>query len=400
MKKDIVVPSVGESVLKGTLVTWLKNTGESIQEGDAIFEFETDKATVTVSSTATGVLTTHVAAGTEATIGQKVASVEEGAQSFTQAKPSVSAPVAQHNQILSPAVRRIVTENKLDTSKIRGTGKDGRITKEDTQSALPPLTLSPPSHPTIYPANAPAPTIADPVVSPTTRGQTRVPMTTIRRRTSERLIMAQQQSACVTTFNEFDMSKVIAIRSQWKDAFEKEHNIRLGFLSFFVKACSQSLKVFPIMNAQIDKSDIIYNNDIHMGVAVSTATGLFVPVIRNADQRSFANIETTIASLAQRAQTKKLMPDELTGGTFTITNGGIFGSLLSTPIPAFPQVAIIGLHAIQKRAVVVDDAIVIRPMMYVAVTYDHRLIDGKEAIEFLGKIKKFIENPDLLFLET
>jgi 2-oxoglutarate dehydrogenase E2 component (dihydrolipoamide succinyltransferase) len=246
----------------------------------------------------------------------------------------------------------------------------------------------------------PAPTV--PTTPTHTRGERhteRVPMSAIRRRTAERLVKAKQTAAYLTTFNDIDMEKVIAIRKQYKEDFQKEHGIKIGFMSFFVKACCQALKEYPGVNAMVDGDDIVYNHFYDIGVAISIERGLVVPIVRNADKMNFAEIEAAIADLAKRAQEKRLSPDELTGGTFTITNGGVFGSLMSTPIPAYPQSAILGMHAIRKRPVVVDDQIVIRPMMYVALSYDHRVIDGREAVSFLVRIKEYIEAPDKLLLE-
>jgi len=388
MKKNILVPEIGESITKGVIVDWLKKSGDMVKEGEGLFELETDKATVTVPATAEGRLEISAPKGSEVSIGQIVAMVDPLADSAEQpatAKPPEDRPAAP----LSPSVKRIVTENKLDPAAIPGSGKEGRITKADAlaQAVKPPE----------QPAAAKAPEIA-PIVKTDTL-TTRVRMTTLRKRTAERLVLARSQSVHVTTYNEIDMSAVMQIRSHHQEAFEKEHGIKLGFMSFFVKACCKALALHPDLNAMVDGEDIVYNNFYDIGVAISMDRGLVVPIVRAANTHTFAQIESIVADLAKRARVKQLMPDELTGGTFTITNGGVFGSLMSTPVPAYPQVAILGMHAIKKRAVVVDDAIVIRPMMYAALTYDHRIVDGREAIGFLVKVKEFIEQPDTLLLE-
>lgn len=423
MKEEIKVPSVGESITTGVIVSWLKHNGDKVYEGDILFELETDKAVLEIPSTGAGTLEILVEEGKEVSIGQTVAllgsgDVEKQAATPTpQQKPATEDP-KNTSQVLSPAVRRIVAEHNLDTNTIKGTGKDGRITKADaldaveqknapsrtheetaaTKSASPPPVAPEPAIPKISPP-PPAPAMSSTGQMTAEQRSERVPMSTIRKRTAERLVQATQNSAYLTTFNEIDMEKVIDIRTQYKEEFQKEHGIKIGFMSFFVKASCQALKEYPSVNTQIDGNDIIYKYFYDIGVAISLDQGLIVPNIRSADKLHFAEIELIIASMAQRAREKKLLPDELAGGTFTITNGGIFGSLLSTPIPAYPQTAILGMHAIKKRPVVVDDQITVRPMMYVALTYDHRVIDGREAVGFLARIKDFIEDPDKLLLE-
>jgi 2-oxoglutarate dehydrogenase E2 component (dihydrolipoamide succinyltransferase) len=416
MKEEIKVPSVGESITTGVIVSWLKHNGDQIEEGDILFELETDKAVLEIPSTGAGMLEILVEEGKEVSIGQTVALLESDAIKKQTAVPEPEQKPAVTEQkdassVLSPAVRRIVAEHKLDTKKIKGTGKDGRITKADALEALEQQNASDQAPEVAAAPDAPEPALpkepspAAPSTA-TSKEQTatehrseRVPMSAIRRRTAERLVQATQSSAYLTTFNEIDMQKVIDIRTQYKEEFLKEHGIKIGFMSFFVKASCQALKEFPSVNTQIDGNEIIYKYFYDIGVAISIEQGLIVPNIRNADRLHFAEIELIIASLAKRANEKKLLPDELTGGTFTITNGGVFGSLLSTPIPAFPQTAILGMHSIKKRPVVIDDQITIRPMMYVALTYDHRVIDGREAVGFLARIKEFIEEPDKLLLE-
>ena len=343
MKKEVQVPSVGESITTGIIVSWLKHNGDRVDEGDTLYELETDKAVLDIPSPAAGTLEILIDEGTEVSIGQTVALLGE------------------------------------------------------TETAPPPTIeeVKPPQTP------PPSVTPVTPTETPVTgeRRTERIPMSGIRKKTAERLVKATQNAACLTTFNEIDMQKVIDIRTHYKEQFQKEHGIKIGFMSFFVRACCQALKDFPVINTQLDGDDILYNYFYDIGVAVSIDKGLIVPILRGADTLHFAEIEASIASFGELARNKKLLPDELKGGTFTITNGGVFGSLLSTPIPAWPQSAILGMHTIKKRPVVVDDRIAVRPMMYVALTYDHRVIDGREAVRFLVRIKDFIEDPDKLLLE-
>lgn len=418
MSVEIKVPSVGESITTGTLASWLKSNGQSVQEGEMIFELETDKSLIEVPSPSTGVLEILVEADTDVTIGQTVGRLVPGegkaAPAPAAATESPAAPAQKAEPALSPAVRKVVADHGLDASTLTGTGKDGRITKADALAAAkaqeasvvaavsaPPVAVPSAAPAVVAPTASPAPVIPPPQAKPTAaeRNTQRIPMSRLRKRTAERLVLAKQQAAYLTTFNEIDMQSVMDIRARHKAGFEKEHGARIGFMSFFVKACCQALKAFPAVNSQIDGSDIIHHNYYDIGVAVSMDEGLLVPVIRDADQLSFAEIETTIVALAQRAKHKQLLPDELSGGTFSITNGGVFGSLMSTPIPAFPQTAILGMHTIKKRPAVVDDQIVARPMMYVALTYDHRVIDGSDAVRFLARIRDFVEQPDKLLLE-
>jgi 2-oxoglutarate dehydrogenase E2 component (dihydrolipoamide succinyltransferase) len=404
MKQEIQVPSVGESITTGIIVSWIKDNGDQVLEGEMLFELETEKAVLEIPSTGDGILEILVEAGTEVKIGQTVAMLSPSDVSSKPLVPEThdSGAVEDISSIasaLSPAVRRIISENNLDPEKITGTGKGGRITKEDAlrevQKHEEPAGLT---SKTVPASQGPSVAPSDEAVEGV-RHTKRVPMSGIRKRIARRLVQATQNAAYLTTFNEIDMQKVIDIRTHYKEQFQKEHGIKIGFMSFFVKACCQSLKEFPSVNSQIDGDDVIYKYFYDIGVAVSTEQGLIVPVIRDADKRHFADIEAVIASLVQRARDKKLMPDDLSGGTFTITNGGVFGSLFSTPIPAYPQTAILGMHAIKKRPIVVDDQIVVHPMMYVALTYDHRVIDGREAVSFLARVKEFIEQPDMLLLE-
>lgn len=364
MKKEIQIPSLGESITTGVISFWKVNNGDQVKEGDIIFELETDKAAVDIPSPASGTLEILVKEGTEVQIGQTVATVTSG----QEAPPPVAAEPAQ------------------------------------PEPPTPPTPAAPSGEPVQeqpkQPAPAPVPSVEPPEEQPQRERRTeRVPMSIIRQKTAQRLVQATQSSAYLTTFNEIDMKKIIDIRTHYKEQFQKSHNVKIGFMSFFVKACCLALKEFPAVNTQVDGNDLIYKHFYDIGVAVSIDEGLVVPVIKSADTQHFAEIEVTIADLSQRARDKKLLPGELTGGTFTITNGGVFGSLLSTPIPAYPQTAILGMHAIKKRPIVIDDQILIRPMMYVALTYDHRAIDGRDAVKFLARVKEFIEEPDKLLLE-
>jgi 2-oxoglutarate dehydrogenase E2 component (dihydrolipoamide succinyltransferase) len=407
MKLEVAVPEVGESVTQGTITGWLKKEGDFVSEGEDLFELETDKATLAIPSPGSGILSIRIHDGSDVNVGQIVAelsSVEgkkkealQRSESLPSQKPTTGTSGEKIEEVadtprqmpLSPAVRRLVGELDLDTSTIEGSGKDGRITKSDVLEEFRRQSIKEP------PAQPPSMETAVSVPG----SQKRVKMTTIRRRTAERLVTAKQAAAHLTTFNEVDMQTIIRIRDLYRESFEKKHGVRLGFMSFFVKACCSALADFPAVNAYIEGEDIVYNHFYNIGIAVSTERGLLVPVLRDADKMSFGAIESAIRDFASRAKNKKLSVDELSGGTFTITNGGVFGSLLSTPIPNPPQTAILGMHAIQKRAVVAEDQIVIRPMMYVALTYDHRLIDGREAVSFLMKVKNQLEDPQRLLLD-
>jgi len=422
MSQEVKIPEMGESITSGILAAWLKEDGEGVSEGEDLFELETDKATVAVPAPYSGVLHTRVEADSEVEVGQVVAVIDEQAAGKEAAGKEAAGKEAAGEQKkapekgpepetgrekeeaererprLSPAVRRIVEENDLDPAAVEGTGKDGRLTKEDAlKAAREAKSKESPQRP--GPAQAEQPAAPRPPQPPGERRRERVKMTPIRRRIAERLVQAKQGTAHLTTFNEIDMQRVADIRSRYKEAFERRHGVRLGFTSFFVKASCQALAAFPAVNAMIDGEEIVYNHFTDIGVAVSTDRGLIVPIIRDADRKSFAEIETEVSGFVARAKEKKITVDELTGGTFSITNGGVFGSLLSTPIPNPPQTAILGMHAIQKRPVVVDDQIVVRPMMYVALTYDHRLIDGREAVRFLYRIKEFVEDPNQMLLD-
>jgi 2-oxoglutarate dehydrogenase E2 component (dihydrolipoamide succinyltransferase) len=409
MATEIRVPALGESVTEATVAKWLKKIGDSVAVDDPLVELETDKVTLEVNATAPGTLAEiAVPEGGNIGVGGVLgligdAGAKTAAPAAKPAKPPVaekpapttagrSAPTADVLERSGPAVRRLVEENQLDTAAIVASGKDGRLTKGDVlaqveRSATPVATASQP-----MPA---APTTAR---RPDEREQ-RVRMTRLRKRIAERLKQAQNTAAMLTTLNEVDMSAVLAARERYRDSFEKKHGVRLGFMSFFVKACIVALKELPAANGEIDGDDLVYKNYYDIGVAVGTAQGLVVPVLRDADTKSFAEIEKTIADLGKRARDGKLSLDELSGGTFTITNGGVYGSLMSTPILNPPQSAILGMHKIDKRAVVIGDKIEIRPMMYLALSYDHRIVDGREAVTFLVRVKECIEDPQRILLD-
>jgi 2-oxoglutarate dehydrogenase E2 component (dihydrolipoamide succinyltransferase) len=408
MAVDIKVPSVGEAVTEGVLSRWLKPDGAAVKANEPVYELETDKATTEVSAPAAGVLKIAVREGEKVPVGSVVGRIEAGAAAPTPAAPAKAPPAkaAPHDgsaaappaaePILSPAARQLAADAGLDARELTGTGRDGRIIKEDVLTHLQKRTSEPPPALTAAP---PPPRTAEPA-PPAGARETRQRMTPIRQRIAERLLAAQQNAAILTTFNEADLSAVMALRTKYKETFQKKHGLGLGFMSFFVKACVEALKAFPMVNARIDGSEIVYQHFYDVGVAVSTEKGLMVPVLRNADKLSFAGVEKGIAELAAKARDNKITVNDLQGGTFTITNGGVFGSLLSTPILNPPQSGILGMHAIQKRPVIVEDQIVVRPMMYLAFSYDHRIIDGREAVSFLVRVKECVENPDRLLLEV
>ncbi|MFN7535427.1 MAG: 2-oxoglutarate dehydrogenase complex dihydrolipoyllysine-residue succinyltransferase [Brevundimonas sp.] len=408
---SLTVPTMGESVAEGTIGKWLKTAGDVVRKDELLVEIETDKVAVEVASPADGVLAEILAdAGATVTPGQAIGRVSA---SGTAAAPAVAAPApapaaapvnmgsAQiSGQIpLSPSVQRIVAENNLDPAAIQGSGKDGRILKGD---ALAAAAAAPPSPRAAAPAPAPvaAPASA-PMAAPRAAGprEERVKMTRLRQTIARRLKESQNTAAQLTTFNEADMTAVMAVRAQYKDLFETRHGVKLGFMSFFVKAVVSALKELPAVNAEIDGTDIIYKNHYDIGVAVGTDKGLVVPVLRDADTLSLAQIEKGIADLGKAARDGALTLEQLQGGTFTITNGGIYGSLMSTPILNMPQSGILGMHNIVQRPVAVNGQVVIRPMMYLALSYDHRIVDGKEAVTFLVRIKEFLEDPQRALLD-
>jgi len=399
MTIEVRVPQLPESVADATLVAWHKKPGDTVSRDENLVDLETDKVVLEVPAPAAGVIKELKAQnGATVTSGQVLAILEEGAaaaataakppaKSSAKEQPAAAAKTASAEK-LAPSVRRLVEEHKLDAGSIEGSGRDGRITKSDVLSHLAPTA------PAVAAASQP-PQLAPPAG----RGERRVAMTRLRTRIAERLIQAQAAAAMLTTFNEVDLKAVNELRARYKDRFEKEHGARLGFMSFFVKAAIEALRRFPLVNASVDGSDIVYHEYYDIGVAVSTDRGLIVPVLRDADALSFGEIEKSVVGYANRAREGSLTLEELTGGTFTITNGGVFGSLLSTPILNMPQSAILGMHKIQERPVVVGGEIVVRPMMYLALTYDHRLIDGREAVQFLVAVKDALEDPARLLLQ-
>ena len=459
MSTEIRVPQLPESVTDATLVAWHKQPGEAIRRDENLADLETDKVVLEVPAPANGIVREiRVKSGTVVTSGQLLAVIDEGDTSATmpvklspaamaaaaqaaasqaaavQSSPAARAAVSpaaapavrtvpaadaeagRDGGKLSPSVRRLVEENRLDPTSIPASGRDGRLTKADVVGFLDkkPAPAASGSAAAAAPASAPAPQAAPvapaaaataraaapaarPLV-PGARAEQRVPMTRLRARIAQRLIEAQSTQALLTSFNEVDLSAVQALRAHHKERFEKQHGVKLGFMSFFVKACIEALKKFPVVNASVDGNDIVYHEYYDIGVAVSTDRGLVVPIVRDADGKSFAQIEKEVAEYARKAREGTIALGDLTGGTFTITNGGVFGSLMSTPIVNAPQSAILGMHKIQARPMVVDGQIAVRPMMYLAVTYDHRIIDGREAVQFLVAVKEALEDPGRMLL--
>ena len=403
---EIKVPQLGESVAEATVAKWFKAVGETVERDEPIVELETDKVTLEVPAAESGTLESIVVeAGNEVEVGAVLGVIGAGNGVAAPASAPAEAPVTEPmataveaeparqragtDVSLSPAVRKMVDEWKIDPSKITGTGKGGRLTKGDVKAYLD-------SEQTPTAAD-PQPAAVKPVVADA-REEERVPMTRLRKRIAERLKEAQNSAAMLTTFNEVDMTNVMAARKKYQEDFQKKHGVKLGFMSFFAKACIAALKELPAVNATIDGDDIVYRNFVDLGVAVGTEQGLVVPVLRNADSKSFADIEKEIGELGKRARDGNLSMDDLTGGTFTVTNGGVYGSLMSTPILNPPQSGILGMHKIQPRPIAVGEAIEIRPMMYLALSYDHRIIDGSEAVTFLVRVKECIEEPDRILL--
>lgn len=407
MAIEIKAPQFPESVADGTVATWHKQPGEAVKRDELIVDIETDKVVMEVLAEADGVLTEIVKnEGDTVLSGELLGKLEAGATASAPAAapaesaapasaPASSAASSGEDAILAPAARKLAEENGIDPNSVKGTGKDGRVTKEDLVAAIEAKKSAPAA------AKPAASAAAAPVVTAGgDRTEKRVPMTRLRAKVAERLVEAQSNMAMLTTFNEVDMTEVMALRSKYKDLFEKTHNgVRLGFMSFFVKASVEALKRFPAVNASIDGTDIVYHGYQDIGVAVSSDRGLVVPVLRNAELMSLAEVESGIATFGKKARDGKLSIDEMTGGTFTITNGGTFGSMMSTPIVNPPQAAILGMHNILQRPMAVNGQVVIRPMMYLALSYDHRLIDGKEAVSFLVTIKNLLEDPARLLLD-
>src|SRR5580658_93050 len=397
MTIEVRVPQLPESVADATLVSWRKQPGDAVARDENLVDLETDKVVLEVPAPMAGVLKEiKFTDGAKVTSGQILAVIEEGATGGA-ARAAIagtvpSAPAAGAK--LSPAAKRVAEENKVDPTALSGSGRDGRVSKSDVVNYLQ----------TQQTPKAPEPSPKTPPATPPTpnargaRAEQRVPMTRLRARIAERMVQAQATQALLTSFNEVDLKAVSELRARYKEKFEKQYGVKLGFMSFFVKACVEALKRFPSVNASVEGSDIVYHEFFDIGVAVSTDRGLIVPVLRDADQLSFADIEKSIANFAGRARSGAITMEELTGGTFTITNGGVFGSLMSTPIVNSPQSAILGMHKIQDRPVAVDGNVVVRPMMYIALTYDHRLIDGREAVEFLVTVKQCLEDPARMVL--
>jgi len=406
MTIEIKAPTLPESVPDGTIATWHKQAGDAVKRDELLVDIETDKVVIEVVSPADGVLKEIIKnSGDTIVSNELIGRVEEGAAAAPEkaAEKSAEQPAAKPAEksesatsdsadepLLSPAAKKIAEENGVDIDRVKGTGKGGRVTKEDVLAYI------------AAPKSAPATSAADSLRIDESSGRVeeRVPMSRLRAKVAERLLQASQSTAMLTTFNEVDMAPIMSLRSRYKDLFEKSHDgVRLGFMSFFVRASVEALKRFPAVNASIDGNDIVYHGYQDIGVAVSSPRGLVVPVLRNADHMSLAQVESQIRDYGRKAQDGKLSIDEMTGGTFTISNGGVFGSLLSTPILNPPQTAILGMHKIQERPVAIDGKVEIRPMMYLALSYDHRMIDGKEAVQFLVTIKELLEDPARILLE-
>jgi 2-oxoglutarate dehydrogenase E2 component (dihydrolipoamide succinyltransferase) len=418
MTIEVRVPQLPESVADATIVSWHKKPGDAVARDENLVDLETDKVVLEVPAAAAGVLKEiKLGDGTTVTSGQVLALIDEGATAMPGASapavmaapggaatPATDAVAAAQDAAkpdavaakLSPAAKRVVEENKIDPKAVSGSGRDGRVSKSDVVNYLSAKDASPSPAPA-----APASKTQAPAPIPAARGaraDQRVPMTRLRARIAERMVQAQATQALLTSFNEVDLTAINELRARYKDRFEKQHGVKLGFMSFFTKACVEALKKFPTVNASVEGNDIVYHEYFDVGVAVSTDRGLIVPVLRDADLQTFADIEKSIANFAGRARAGTITMEELTGGTFTITNGGVFGSLLSTPIVNSPQSAILGMHKIQERPVAIDGQVVVRPMMYIALTYDHRIIDGREAVLFLVTVKQCLEDPARMVL--
>ncbi len=430
MTIEVRVPQLPESVADATLVSWHKQPGEAVARDENLVDLETDKVVLEVPAPMAGVISEiKFKDGATVTSGQLLALIEEAAtvpgasapavmaqadgaaapaqDAVRAAAPGMSAPAssaAEAGGKLSPAAKRVVEENKVDPKSLIGSGRDGRVSKSDVVNYLaakdvPTAAKSSVATPATQPAAAES--AAPMVLRPSPKGgriEQRVPMTRLRARIAERMVQAQSTQALLTSFNEVDLHLVNELRARYKEAFEKQHGVKLGFMSFFTKACVEALRKFPSVNASVENNDIVYHDYFDIGVAVSTDRGLIVPILRDADQLSFAEVEKSIGNFAARARAGTITMEELTGGTFTITNGGVFGSLLSTPIVNAPQSAILGMHKIQERPVAVDGQVVVRPMMYIALTYDHRIIDGREAVQFLVTVKQSLEDPARMVL--
>ena len=425
MTIEVRVPQLPESVADATLVSWHKQPGEAVARDENLVDLETDKVVLEVPAPMAGVISEiKFKDGATVTSGQLLALIEEAAtvpgasapavmaaadgaaapaqDAVRAAVPGVSTPGSSAPETggkLSPAAKRVVEENKVDPKSLVGSGRDGRVSKSDVVNYLAAKDVAAPAARAAQPAVAAS--VAPMALRPSLKGgriEQRVPMTRLRARIAERMVQAQSTQALLTSFNEVDLHLVNELRARYKEAFEKQHGVKLGFMSFFAKACVEALRKFPAVNASVENNDIVYHDYFDIGVAVSTDRGLIVPILRDADQLSFAEIEKSIGNFAARARAGTITMEELTGGTFTITNGGVFGSLLSTPIVNSPQSAILGMHKIQDRPVVVGGQVVVRPMMYIALTYDHRIIDGREAVQFLVTVKQCLEDPARMVL--
>ncbi|MFA7242272.1 MAG: 2-oxoglutarate dehydrogenase complex dihydrolipoyllysine-residue succinyltransferase [Sulfuricellaceae bacterium] len=384
MQFEVKVPALSESVSEATLLTWHKKAGETVKRGENLIDIETDKVVLELPAPQDGVLSAIIKGdGSLVVGGEAIAMIDNAIRSPEPA--AVDSNAVQH--ALSPAARKLAVENTVDAAKIAGSGRDGRVTKGDVLAAIQPIP---------EPSGTPHLTLS--TDSPP-RPEQRVPMTRLRARIAERLVQSQQTAAILTTFNELNMAPVMALRNRHKERFEKEHGVKLGFMSFFVKAAVNALKKFPVVNASVDGNDIVYHGYFDIGIAVGSPRGLVVPILRDADRLSFADIERTIADFGTKAKDGKLTLEALTGGTFSITNGGVFGSMMSTPIINPPQSAILGMHATKERPVAENGQVVIRPMMYLALSYDHRIIDGRDAVLTLVEIKEALEDPARLLLE-
>ena len=419
MAVEVKIPAVGESISSGIVSVWHKKSGDFVNAGDALFTLETDKVSTEIAAETSGVLDTIVNEGQEVKIGEVVATIDDSKKSGDEAAPvetktekAETKPPAKEKaaddkatgaaSLLSPAVRRIIDEEKLDPKKIQGTGPDGRITKGDALAAAKNKSgaEAPRKKETVPPVESPQKEAASPTEDRQSQDGriVRKKMSPLRRKIAAQLVMAQHTAAILTTFNECDMSAVQDLRAKSQDAFTKKNGLKLGFMSFFIKACVEALKAVPVVNGRIEDEDFIQNNFYDIGVAVGTERGLIVPIVRDADKKSFADLERDIAGFATKAREGKLKIEDLTGGTFTISNGGVYGSLLSTPILNPPQSGILGMHKIMPRPIAVDGKVEVRPMMYLALSYDHRAVDGKEAVTFLIKVKECIEDPKKLQL--
>jgi 2-oxoglutarate dehydrogenase E2 component (dihydrolipoamide succinyltransferase) len=433
MEIEIKIPNVGESVQEAVLVEWYKKDGDTVQKDDPLFVVETDKVTLEIVAEASGVLKIRVSQGETVAIGTVVGIIETEGEPAYPSKPTppkkeeampsappveieepapavvlpekapTKPPLPEVRQIIPPSVRRLVAEKNIDITAVTGTGPGNRITKSDVllflEQAQAAVQVREPAPPETRETPVSKPEISSESVPPRWEEVSRKPMSPIRQRIASRLVEAKQNTAMLTTFNEIDMSRTMDIRTQFKESFREKYGVSLGFMSFFIKACVDALKDFPEINAFIDGKEIVYHHYHHIGVAMGTARGLVVPVIRNAETLSFAQLEQAIVDYVDKIKNNRLELSDLEGGTFTISNGGVFGSLLSTPILNMPQSGILGMHKIEKRPVVVDDEIKIRPMMYVALSYDHRIVDGREAVTFLVRIKEIIGNPERIMME-